>query len=180
MPETNQNIIQLFTIADLPEQSRIFMLRITGTSVGTCTGTIHNLYQERQQTFIGLADAVLKMDAMMDDLGSPQATQESRKFARPGQTSRKGGARQQDRRRQRTQEGPKMVCQYWPSASFQSEDDNVMVFFVRVRFRQHSSWQGDINWRNDGQKVQFRSVLELLHLLQSALESQHTAQAQDL
>lgn len=176
MSESNQNIIQLFTIADLPEQSRVFMLRITGQTAGLCTGTIHNLYQERQQSFTGLADAILKMDAMMDHLGSPQATQESRKFTRPEKKPRRSSAQQQDRRQQRTPESPKLARQYWPPDSFQCEDDNVLVFFVRVRFRQHSSWQGDINWRNDGQKVQFRSVLELLHLLQSALESQHTAQ----
>lgn len=176
MPGTNQNIIQLYTVADLPEQSRVFMLRITGHNVSDCTGTIHNLYQERQERFTGLADAVLKMDAMMDALGTPQATQESRKFARTEQTPHRGGTRQQKQHRQRAQEKAKVVGQYWQPDFLQSEDENVAVFFVRVRFRQHSSWQGDVNWRNDGQKVQFRSVLELLHLLQSALESQHTAQ----
>lgn len=40
-------------------------------------------------------------------------------------------------------------------------------FFVRVIFREHNSWQGEVRW--NGQRAYFRSALELLCLLNSAL-----------
>ncbi len=40
-------------------------------------------------------------------------------------------------------------------------------FLVRVICREHNSWQGEVRW--NGQRVYFRSALELLCLLNSAL-----------
>ena len=40
-------------------------------------------------------------------------------------------------------------------------------FFVRVIFREHNSWQGEVRW--NGQRAYFRSTLELICLLNSAL-----------
>ena len=172
MSKTEQITDQVFTAADLPEQSRIFMLRISGQTAGVCTGTIHNLYQEQQQRFTGLADAVLKIDGMMDDLGAPQAAEQSRSFAQREKKLHNDSAQQRERYQQWRQEKPKLVRQFGQPESFQEEASGALVFFVRGRFRQHSSWQGDVAWRNGGRKTQFRSVLELLHLLQSALELQ--------
>ena len=42
---------------------------------------------------------------------------------------------------------------------------------VRVIFRQNASWQGSVAWLEGGSEQRFRSVLELLLLLDSALES---------
>ena len=39
------------------------------------------------------------------------------------------------------------------------------TFYLRVFFRQNSSWQGDIQWVEAGQKQSFRSVLELLMMM---------------
>lgn len=170
MSKTEQNTGQVIAATNLPEQGRIFMLRITGQTEGVCTGTIHNLYQERQQSFTGLADAVLKIDDMMDDLGSPQAAEQSRSFAKQEKPLHNDRARQRERHQQWLQEKPKLVRQFWQPESFLAEDCSATVFYVRVRFRQHSSWQGEITWRNGRRKMQFRSVLELLRLVQSALE----------
>ncbi len=170
MSNTEQTTGQFITAANLPEQGRIFMLRIKGQTAGVCTGTIHNLYQEQQQSFTGLADAVLKIDGMMDDLGAPQAAEQRRSFAKREKKLHNDTAQQRERYQQWRQEKPKLVRQFWQPESFQAEEGSALVFFVRVRFRQHSSWQGDVAWRNGGRRIQFRSVLELLHLMQSALE----------
>ena len=42
---------------------------------------------------------------------------------------------------------------------------------VRVIFRQNASWQGSVAWLEGGSEQRFRSVLELLLLMDSALES---------
>jgi hypothetical protein len=42
-------------------------------------------------------------------------------------------------------------------------------FFVRILFRQNASWQGTICWLDRKTEAQFRSVLELLILMDGAL-----------
>lgn len=43
------------------------------------------------------------------------------------------------------------------------------TFEIRILFRQHSSWQGVIRWKDKNTEQRFRSVLELIFLLDSAL-----------
>jgi hypothetical protein len=46
---------------------------------------------------------------------------------------------------------------------------SLAVFQLKILFRQNSSWQGIIIWVEGKQEQSFRSVLELIHLLDSAL-----------
>lgn len=43
-----------------------------------------------------------------------------------------------------------------------------LVFFVRVKYRRNSSWQGTIQWLDGKDKNTFRSVLELGNLISDA------------
>jgi len=43
-------------------------------------------------------------------------------------------------------------------------------FLVRVLFRQNASWQGEIHWIDQDKKKYFKSVLELIMLMQSAMD----------
>ncbi len=45
------------------------------------------------------------------------------------------------------------------------------TFELQLLFRQHTSWQGVIDWREKGVEQSFRSVLELVFLMDSALRS---------
>ena len=42
-------------------------------------------------------------------------------------------------------------------------------FLVSIHHQQNHSWQGSIQWLDTGQKVHFRSELELLGLMQEAI-----------
>ena len=46
------------------------------------------------------------------------------------------------------------------------------TFEVQVLFRQHSSWQGVIIWKERKTEQSFRSVLELIMLMDSALRTE--------
>ena len=46
------------------------------------------------------------------------------------------------------------------------------TFVVEVIDQQNASWQGSVNWVNTGKKEHFRSALELIRLIDSALESE--------
>ncbi|MFG6331261.1 MAG: hypothetical protein K1W28_05450 [Lachnospiraceae bacterium] len=43
------------------------------------------------------------------------------------------------------------------------------TFLVRVMYRQDSDWQGEVTWVDGRKKECFRSALELIKLLDSAL-----------
>ena len=45
------------------------------------------------------------------------------------------------------------------------------TFVIHVKYRQNSTWQGDIFWAEKQEKCNFRSALEMLKLIDSALDS---------
>jgi len=45
------------------------------------------------------------------------------------------------------------------------------TFEVKIMFRQNSSWQGRVAWIESGSQESFRSVLELVLLINNALEA---------
>ena len=51
------------------------------------------------------------------------------------------------------------------------------TFELKILFRQHSSWQGTVFWQEQKQEKSFRSVLELILLLDSALRQQEGKEA---
>ena len=46
------------------------------------------------------------------------------------------------------------------------------TFEMRVLFRQHASWQGELRWLEKGARQSFRSALELITLMDSALRAE--------
>lgn len=44
------------------------------------------------------------------------------------------------------------------------------TFVVKILFKQHTSWQGTVKWCEKEQEISFRSGLELLFLMDSALK----------
>ncbi len=52
--------------------------------------------------------------------------------------------------------------------SFESGNNQELVFYVRVQFRRNSSMQGTIKWMDGRKTSSFRSVLEMGNLIDSA------------
>ena len=48
----------------------------------------------------------------------------------------------------------------------------VATFEMRILFRQHASWQGELLWLEKNARQSFRSVLELITLMDSALRAE--------
>ena len=53
------------------------------------------------------------------------------------------------------------------------------TFIVEVIDQQNSSWQGTVKWVNKKKQEHFRSALELIRLLDSALENEKKKSNQD-
>lgn len=44
------------------------------------------------------------------------------------------------------------------------------TFLIRIYFKRHANWQGTVQWLEANKTVSFRSVLELIALLNEAVE----------
>ncbi|MCI8888854.1 MAG: hypothetical protein HFG70_12330 [Hungatella sp.] len=44
------------------------------------------------------------------------------------------------------------------------------TFLVNVQYRQNATWQGKVLWAETGESCHFRSALELLKLMDGAME----------
>lgn len=98
------------------------------------------------ERFFSLSQFLLKMEQLLDDEQMPQSFTQPRRFR---ETLESGG--------------------------YLFEDDNrrgkLCTFELKVIFRQNSSWQGILKWQETRQEQNFRSVLELVILMDSALKS---------
>lgn len=47
---------------------------------------------------------------------------------------------------------------------------NVGTFILKILNRQNSTWQGSVTWVEEGKTQNFRSALELLKLIDGALD----------
>lgn len=54
-----------------------------------------------------------------------------------------------------------------------AEKDTIQNFVVSVKSQENHTWQGTVSWVEGKKQVNFRSALELLKLMDSALEREN-------
>jgi len=128
------------------DKYRATMICIDSYQSDRFQGRIYNSFMSGAVGFEGLMQMLLKMDCLLDEIKFPQSFVAKRKFSPAEQLPVTG-------HEQGTYQG------------------KLATFAVRVLFRQNASWQGSVTWLEGGRDESFRSVLELLFLMNSALES---------
>lgn len=113
---------------------------------GVLTGRICSPYQQID-SFESLSQFLIKMEALLDERNMPQSYTETRTFSPL----------------------PDTLDDQLPPARVRKGIK--ATFEIQVIFRQHTSWQGIVAWLDKKQEQSFRSVLELVMLLDSALRS---------
>lgn len=119
------------------------------------SGWFYNPSLKAGERFESLTQYLLKMENTLDSMQLPQSFTTTRAFASP--TPPVGGS-PPDR---------------------EPQEGKLATFAVRILFRQNASWQGSVTWLEEGMEESFRSVLELILLMDSALTKHRpTAQKQ--
>lgn len=113
---------------------------------GAMSGRIYNPHINGAEAFYGLMQLLLRLDALLDEMNLPQSFEEKREF------------------------GPVNHPLTVPLEA-ENREGAAATFAVKILFRQNASWQGSVTWLEGGREESFRSVLELLFLLNSALEN---------
>lgn len=128
------------------DENRKLTVCIDSYEDGVLKGYILNAYQ-RIAVFESLVQFLLEMEAILEDQQMPQSYTSLRRFF------------------DLLPEGE------GNAASFVSVRKGIKATFeLQILFRQHSSWQGVVIWRERKIEQPFRSVLELVLLMDSALK----------
>lgn len=104
------------------------------------TGWICNPYLEEAVPFHGVVQFLIRMEALLDQLNFPQSFTKNRGM-------------------------PRSLTTAAPSRGMR--EGEVETFSLRILFRRNASWQGSLAW--DSREEPFRSILELLLLMDTAL-----------
>lgn len=109
--------------------------------------------------FWGMGDLIGELDRLCDYLGFPQAWETRRRLCK----------------QPKEQDVPAQIMQRWNektalAQALENREDSAagVHFFIQIFCRQHSDLQGMLQFK--GERIPFRSVLELLTLLNDALE----------
>lgn len=120
-------------------------------------GRLFHRYQKKAIHFERMTEAIFKMDEFFDRLGYPFRGNESHYFRRP-----------------KKQEQIIMERKVSDEEMLKNRGEKG-TFIIKVEQRQHSSWQGRVTWVEEGKTENFRSTLELLKMIDGALDDKTEA-----
>lgn len=113
------------------------------------TGRLYNPYLSEGKSFESVMEFLRMMEELLNGMNFPQPFTAIRSFQKP---------REQEHQTSLPEERPR--------------EGKLATFSVRVIFRQNSSWQGSVCWLEKGAEESFRSALELLLMMDSALRKE--------
>ncbi len=142
-----EKIIKLFAV-------NLVTVCVNGGSGGDYQGVYWDQYHTEPHTFISSMDLIWKLDSHFDELNFPQRSTLPRSFYPVKQE-----AAHHIKRLERVR----------VMSDIDEKRGEQATFIVQVKYRQNSTWQGQVVWAEENKKVYFRSALELLKLMDGAL-----------
>ena len=112
---------------------------------GVLLGRMYNSRYGGAESFRSTVGFLNKMEQILDIENRPQAFKAVRTF------------------------GPVIGSLPDPPAIMLPREGKLATLELHILFRQNASWQGSIRWLEEGKEQHFRSVLELIFLIDSAL-----------
>ena len=109
------------------------------------TGRMYNMHYNEIQPFRSLSELLFRIEESLDDLKFPRAFESIRRFDAQKKSIEKS------------------------DCTLKMLSGSLATFSVKILFRQNASWQGSVNWLEGKSQESFRSVLELVSLMDSAL-----------
>lgn len=127
------------------DMNRTVMICIDSYDNSIPCGRFHIASEQDAQPFQGLCQLLIGIHRYLDRENFPQSFAELRTFQDPLH-----------------HKNPTTLSRQMPG--------KLATFSVRILFRQNASWQGIVTWVEGKQQEYFRSVLELVVLMDNALE----------
>ena len=131
------------------------VLCVDALGTGGPAGRMFHSYRTDAISFAGADQMVFHMEELYDTLNFPHPGTNERSFI----PAKKTGAHYTERDRIMKDE------------SLLSKHGDLGTFIVRVQHRQNSSWQGRITWMEQDKTISFRSVWEMVKLIENAVNT---------
>lgn len=125
---------------------------------GSYRGRIWHQYSDKAVEYDGTISMIHKMEQLYDQWNFPQSSTRQRGF----------NERYKKVRVPLSEAGEEET--YLDRERVWNENGDKGTFIVRVKYRQNSTWQGEVIWAEKNEKQYFRSALELLKMMDSALD----------
>ena len=123
-------------------------------------GRLYHSYSREMTPFSNMDEVLFYMEKLYDYLKFPSPTTNTRSFL--AEPLKKGPGEE----RIKIMKDEELLSQHGDLGSF----------IIRVQHRQNSSWQGRITWMEQDKTLYFRSIWEMIKLIDSAVE---TTEARD-
>ena len=131
------------------------VLCVNGMGDGGPAGELYHSYRENSIPFECADDMVFHMEELYNALNFPRLGSNERSF-----TPMK-----------KTEEHYTERDRIMKDETLLSKHGDLGTFIVRVQHRQNSSWQGRITWMEQDKTVSFRSVWEMVKLIENAVDT---------
>jgi hypothetical protein len=119
---------------------------------------------KQSQQFVSFLELIHLISIRLDEMGLAQPATEIRSFDETStSTGRKG-----------TISALKNQHKKDPAKKLLGKPE----FMIRLNLRQNATWQGELYWVNADRRIHFRSLLEMVNLMQEAMEISGEPQAE--
>ncbi len=132
---------------------------IDRNSSGGAGGRLYHKYIKEPVRFNAVGELLDDMEDLFDMIGYPERSTQQRTFEDLPEPNAKR----------------KEAVQVTTTDDLLRQSGDLATFVVHVKFRQHSTWQGEVVWAEKNKKCYFRSALELLKLIDGALDETESA-----
>jgi hypothetical protein len=119
------------------------------------SGRIYHAYSAEGIPFGNVDELIFKMEAFFDSINFPHPTTNPRTFLGGKESTSK------ELGKERLMTDEELLRQHGDLGNF----------IIRVQHRQNSSWQGRITWVDQNKTVYFRSIWEMVKLVENALDT---------
>ena len=134
------------------------VLCINAVHTGEAAGELYHSYSFDATPFENYEQMTWIMEKLYDKLQFPHPATNERRFSVEAEPPR---------RYIRSAERKKIMS----DEQLLSKHGDIGTFIVRVQHRQNSSWQGRLTWMEQDKTISFRSVWEMIKLIESAVDT---------
>ena len=134
---------------------------IDSVADGEMSGEIYHCYKKEPLKFSNIIRMIETADKFFAQIKFPQSATQIRSFEKKEPTM---------------EAVPEKVC--IPQEVLEKRGAKG-TFLLNVKYRQNSSWQGSVTWVDEQREQYFRSTLELLKLIDGALEKRNDDSDED-
>jgi len=134
----------------ISESLKTILICVDSYDEACMKGLVYHGSFDEAQKFQSVMQLLLIIEQILDITEYPKPTVEKRRF-------------------HSFKDSNEDIVQVNKEFDFKNLKGNLATFKVKIMFRQHASWQGSVSWIENNNTEPFRSALELLMLMNSAM-----------